>query len=209
MLSKYGRQLATGPAEWIVHQLQTRGVTPNGLTYTGFGLTVLTAVVLAVGEFRWGALLLAVAAIFDMLDGTLARVTGQTSVFGAFIDSTLDRYSESVILLALVIQYSRSAAMRTELVLVFVIIVGSLMVSYTRARAEGLDLRVSGGWLQRPERVVLLIAGLLSGWMQPILWIMAILTNVSAIQRIYEVYQQTSRTEPEPAIPPPGDNRAV
>jgi len=206
MLSKFGRRIATGPAERIARRLQAWGVTPNGLTYTGFGLTVLTSVVLAEGHFRWGALLLAVASVFDTLDGTLARVTSQTSVFGAFIDSTLDRYSESVILLALAYYYSRSSGTRTELVLVFVIIVGSLMVSYTRARAEGLDLKVSGGWLQRPERVVLLILGLLTGWMQPILWIMAIFTNVSAIQRIYEVYWRTSRAEPEAARQPPGDN---
>ena len=207
MLSKYGRGIASGPAERIVRRLQTLGMTPNGLTYTGFGLTVLTAVLLAFGQLRWGALLLAVASVFDMLDGTLARVTGQTSVFGAFIDSTLDRYSESVILLALAYHYSRTTATRSELILVFVIIVGSLMVSYTRARAEGLDLKVSGGWLQRSERVVLLILGLLTGWMQPVLWIMAIFTNVSAIQRIYEVYGQTNQTKSEVAHPPPGDNR--
>ncbi len=210
MLSKIGRQITAGPVERIVRWLQTLGVTPNGLTYTGFALTILTALLLAGGLFRWGALLLAVAAAFDMLDGSLARLTAQSSVFGAFIDSTLDRYSESVTLLALAYHYSQTPATRTELVLVFVILVGSLMVSYTRARAEGLSLKVSGGMLQRPERIILLILGLLTGWMQPILWIMAILTNVSAIQRIYEVYWRTTQLEPKAASTPPlppSDNR--
>lgn len=210
MLSKYGRPLAAGPVESVVRRLESLGVTPNGLTYTGFALTVVTAALLAIGQFRWGALLLAVAAIFDLLDGSLARLTAQISVFGAFLDSTLDRYSESVTFLALAYYYSHSSATRIELVLVFVILVGSLMVSYTRARAEGLNLKVSGGMLQRPERIVLLILGLLTGWMQPILWIMAIFTNVSAIQRIYEVYWRATHGEAKatgsPPLPP-RDNR--
>jgi CDP-diacylglycerol--glycerol-3-phosphate 3-phosphatidyltransferase len=209
MLSKFGRPLAAGSVEQIVRWLESLGVTPNGLTYTGFALTVLTAALLAIGQFRWGALLLAVAAVFDMLDGSLARLTAQTSVFGAFIDSTLDRYSESVTFLALAYHYSQTSATRIELVLVFVIIVGSLMVSYTRARAEGLNLKVSGGMLQRPERIALLILGLLTGWMQPILWIMAIFTNVSAVQRIYEVYWRIYHSPKAAGSPPapPRDNR--
>jgi CDP-diacylglycerol--glycerol-3-phosphate 3-phosphatidyltransferase len=170
------------------------------LTYTGFVLTALTAVLLARGNFVWGALMLTVASLFDMLDGSLARATKQSSKFGAFIDSTLDRYSESITFLALAFFYSRTPATRTELVLIVVILIGSLMVSYTRARAEALQIECKVGILQRPERIVLLIAGLLTGWMAPVLWVMAVLTNFSAFQRIYEVYVQTN--EAAPAVPP-------
>ena len=128
--------------------------------------------------------------MFDMLDGSLARATNQSSVFGAFIDSTLDRYSESVTFLAMVYYYSAVPGSRMQLVLIFIILVGSLMVSYTRARAEGLNVKVTEGWLQRPERLTLLITGLILGSyiLNPILWFMAIFTNLTALQRVYEVY---------------------
>ena len=201
MFSKFGRQFFAPLVAYIVGLLQAAGVTPTALTYSGFLLTAVTALLLAGGYFRWGALLLLIASGFDMLDGSLARATSQSSAFGAFLDSTLDRYSESITLLALAIHYSRTPATRTELVLVFVILIGSLMVSYTRARAEALNLECKAGMLQRPERIVLLIIGLLTGWMQPILWIMAILTNVSALQRIYEVYSLTNQRQPVAPTP--------
>jgi CDP-diacylglycerol---glycerol-3-phosphate 3-phosphatidyltransferase len=195
MFSKLGRQFFAPLVAYAVGLLQTAGVSPNALTYTGFILTALTAVLLAGGYFRWGALLLLVASIFDMLDGALARATEQSSRFGAFLDSTLDRYSESITFLALAFYYSGIPGARTELLLVVVILIGSLMVSYTRARAEALNVECKAGMLQRPERVVLLIAGLLIGWLQPVLWLMAILTNISAIQRIYEVYSNTRQLQ--------------
>ena len=191
MLSKYGRPLFTDPLSHIAHHLHQLGVTPNALTYSGFLLTAITALFLGNGYFRWGGLLLLLAAFFDMLDGAVARFTKQMSTFGAFLDSTLDRYSESVTFLALAFFYSRRFSTRTELVLIIVILVGSLMVSYTKARAEALQVECKAGWLQRPERVVLLIFGLLSSWMQPVLWLMAFFTNFTAIQRIYEVYWRT------------------
>lgn len=214
MLSQFGRKLFAEPLARIIAWLQRTGITPNALTYTGFLLTVVTALLLAGGYFRIGALLLLIAAFFDMLDGSLARATGQSSTFGAFLDSTLDRYSESVTFLALAVYYSYDAGTRLELVLIFVILIGSLMVSYTRARAEALNIECKAGMLQRPERIILLLVGLLTGWMLPILWIMAIFTNVSAFQRIYEVYWRTSQ-RPSPAagqqpgqkIVNPNDNR--
>lgn len=212
MLSKLGRRLADQPVVWIVNWLNRLGVKPNALTYTGFLLTAVTALLLGTGMFRWGAVMLLVAAFFDMLDGSLARLTNQSSTFGAFIDSTLDRYSESVTFLALAFFYSQSTASRTELVLIFVIIIGSLMVSYTRARAEGLNIECKVGVLQRPERILLLAAGLLTGWMLPTLWIMAVLTNFSVLQRIYEVYWRTNQSQSSVAgttIVPPKDNHPV
>ncbi len=195
MLSKYGRQLVAEPVTRLVAWLHSTGITPNTLTYTGFILTVFSAIVLGTGYFRIGGLLLFVAALFDMLDGSLARAAGQSSTFGAFLDSTLDRYAESVTFLALAYYYSGSTGARTELMLIFVILVGSLMVSYTRARAEALNIECKVGLLQRPERVFLLILGLVTGWMLFILWLLAILTNVTAIQRIYETYWRIHEKE--------------
>jgi CDP-diacylglycerol---glycerol-3-phosphate 3-phosphatidyltransferase len=192
MVSKYGRPLFARPVNWVAHWLHARGFTPNAATYTGFVLTAVAAVVLATGSFRVGGFLLWGAATFDMVDGALARISQQSSAFGAFLDSTLDRYSEAVTFLALAFFYSRIPGARVELVLIFVILVGSMMVSYTKARAEGLKIEVKNGWLQRPERMFLLIFGLITGWLQPILWALAIFTNVTAIQRIYEVYWRTS-----------------
>lgn len=196
MLSKYGRPLLAATMGRIAGVLHRMGITPNALTYTGFLLTAITALFLANGLFRWGGILLIIAAFFDMLDGAVARFTAQMSTFGAFLDSTLDRYSESVTFLALAYFYSQHVSTRAELVLIIIILVGSLMVSYTKARAEALQVECKAGILQRPERVVLLILGLLTNWMQPVLWIMAILTNFTACQRIYEVYWRTHQLPP-------------
>ena len=195
MLSKYGRPLFADPLSHFARRLHSFGITPNALTYTGFILTAITAYFLVNGRFGWSGVLLIIASFFDMLDGAVARFTKQMSTFGAFLDSTLDRYSESVTFLALAYYYSRRPSTRTELVLILVILVGSLMVSYTKARAEGLNVEIKAGMLQRPERVVLLILGLLTGWMQPVLWILAIFTNFTAIQRIYEVYWRTNQLQ--------------
>ncbi len=200
MLSKYGRAFLKGPLIRLARLLQKTGITPNALSYTGFVLTVLSALVLAAGHLRWGGVLLTLAALFDMLDGALARETNQMSKFGAFLDSTLDRYSESVTLLALAFYYiSFQSQARTELFLIFLTLVGSLMVSYTRARAESLQIECKVGILQRPERLTILIAGLITGWMLPALWILAIFTNVTALQRVHEVYWRTTRQSPNPS----------
>ena len=190
MLAKYVRPLLSIPVAKLVEWMQGAGVTPNMVTYAGFLLTIVSAIILGTGAFRIGGFVLWTAAMFDMLDGSLARATNQSSVFGAFIDSTLDRYSESVTFLAMVYYYSAVPGSRMQLVLIFIILVGSLMVSYTRARAEGLNVKVTEGWLQRPERLTLLITGLILGYyiLNPILWFMAIFTNLTALQRVYEVY---------------------
>ena len=194
-LSKYGRLWMERPVAIVVGWLHRLGVTPNAVTYTGFILTVFIATLLAMGEFLIGGLLLIGASLLDLVDGSLARATSQSSVFGAFLDSTLDRYSEAITFLALTIFYSNSTDFRWEVVLVFLTVVGSLMVSYTRARAEALRIECKEGWLQRPERIFLLIVGLLTGWMLPILLFMAIFTNITAVQRIYQVYRKIQFSE--------------
>ncbi|CAN5658257.1 CDP-alcohol phosphatidyltransferase family protein [soil metagenome] len=198
MLSKYGRQFFARPLSRLVEWIRDTGITPNQVTFTGFMLTGVSAIILSNGNFRLGGWLLFGAALFDMLDGALARITDQSSTFGAFLDSTLDRYSESVTFFALAYFYSSTPTARTELVLIFAILVGSLMVSYVKARAEALKVECKAGWLQRPERLFLLIVGLIFGWIVPMLWILAVLTNFTALQRIYEVYWRLHLNRPAP-----------
>ncbi|MEZ4711112.1 MAG: CDP-alcohol phosphatidyltransferase family protein [Caldilineaceae bacterium] len=200
MLNKYARWIFAEPITRLAAWLHKSNISPNTVTLAGFALTIVSSFIIAAGYFVWGGLVLWVAALSDMLDGVLARLS-KPSTFGAFLDSTLDRYSESATFLALAYFYTMQPQRRTELVLIFFILVGSLMVSYTRARAEGLNVECKAGWLQRPERVVLVIFGLLSGWMLPILWVLAIFTNFTAFQRIYEVYWRTNQQPLR--VPPP------
>ena len=191
MLSKYGRGWIATPLSYIAGWLEATGISPNALTLIGFGLTLVVAVVLASGQLLWGGLLLIIAALFDTLDGAVARHSGKTSVFGAFLDSVMDRFSEAVTLIALIFYYSGQVDGRVPVILLAVTLVGSLMVSYTRARAEAVNIECKEGFFQRTERIVVLIIGLVTGWMLPVLWILAILTNATAAQRIYDVYRKT------------------
>jgi len=191
MLSKYGRGWIATPLSYIAGWLEATGISPNALTLIGFGLTLIVAAILANGQLLWGGLLLIAAALFDTLDGAVARHAGKTSVFGAFLDSVMDRFSEAVTLIALIYYYSGQSDTRVPVVLLAVTLVGSLMVSYTRARAEAVNIECKEGFFQRTERIVVLIIGLVTGWMLPVLWILAILTNVTAVQRIYDVYRKT------------------
>jgi len=191
MLSKYGRGWIAAPLNQIAQWLEQTGISPNALTLIGFALTLAVAGVLATGQLLLGGVLLIFAALFDTLDGALARLTGKVTIFGAFFDSTMDRYSEAVTLSALVYYYSLQPDGRVAVLLLVATLVGSLMVSYTRARAEGLDIECKEGFFQRTERIVVLILGLVTGWMLPVLAVLALLTNVTAIQRIVSVYQKT------------------
>ena len=166
--------------------LSRLGITPNFLTVTGCLLNFGVGAVLAFGYDLIGGVLVLVVGAFDMLDGALARATNRSTRFGAFLDSTLDRYSEAAVFLGIL----ASAATRGDVAIVlltYTAAVGSLMVSYARARAEGLGLSCEVGMLQRPERIILLGLGLIFGLTLPALVILAVLTNVTAIQRILHV----------------------
>ena len=135
-------------------------------------------------------MLVLVAGLFDALDGSLARTMGRSSRFGAFLDSTLDRFSEATVYLGLLIYYTRQGA-REETVLIYATIVGSLMVSYARARAEGIGVECKVGLLTRLERVGLLVIGLVINQVRWTLWILAIFTNFTALQRMWHVWRST------------------
>lgn len=193
MLSKYGRGWIAAPLSHIAGWLEKTGISPNALTAIGFLLSLAVAAVLAAGNLLIGGLLLIFAALFDTLDGALARHAGKTTVFGAFFDSVMDRFSESVTLIALIYYYSGQPDGRLAVILLAFSLTGSLLVSYTRARAESVQIECKEGLFQRTERIVVLILGLVTGWMLPVLWLLAIFTNLTAFQRVYDVYQKTNR----------------
>ncbi len=183
-------------AAWIVNPVAEAigrtGISPNTLTIIGFLMTMGIAYVLARGWFFWGGLLIVFSALFDALDGAVARASNRTSRFGAFLDSTLDRFSEAVIYSGLLLYYTRYGT-TLNTILVYAAIIGSLMVSYARARAEGIGVELKEGLLTRFERFAVLVAALLLGFMPAALWILAILTNLTAIQRMYLVWRKTEQ----------------
>lgn len=179
-----------GLANPLARQLARTGIDPNALTLLGLALSFVSAVVIATGAYLVGGVLFLLASALDGVDGAVARASGRTSSFGAFLDSLADRYAEAAVLVGLLISLDR--AQNFALVIAAVTgLVGSLLVSYARARAEGLGVDCEIGLFQRPERVLLLTAGLLlSAWLlAPVLWLLAIVTNVTVIQRVFHVRQ--------------------
>jgi CDP-diacylglycerol--glycerol-3-phosphate 3-phosphatidyltransferase len=190
MLSDLVRKYSQVFLEPLARFISRTGISPNVITVIGFVLTVGVAVVLAQGHLFLGGLLIIAAALFDALDGTLARMMERTSRFGAFLDSTLDRFSEAIIYLGLFI-YLIEQDKNLELVLIYATVVGSLMVSYSRARAEGIGVPIKDGLFTRFERVFILVVGLLFNQLTLALWILAIFSNLTAIQRMYLVWRIT------------------
>lgn len=190
-------------AEAVVSPLAAIGMTPNAATVLGFALNVVTAAVIATGHLTYGGILLFVSAGFDMLDGALARVTSRQSSFGAFLDSLLDRYSEAAILAALIYVFTLRGNTGVVL-LTYLVAVGSILISYARARAEGLGLQARVGIAPRPERVIILGVGLLINVQTTVaaLVILAFLTHVTAIQRLYHVWRQTEGSPKQGSLDP-------
>lgn len=179
----YIAQRVRSIADAVARLISVTGVTPNAVTVIGFFLTGGVAVVIGAGYSFLGGILVIFAGLFDMLDGALARVSSRKTKFGAFLDSTLDRYSEALLLAGVL---WASPDLQTAMLIVAVLS-GSLLVSYARARAEAMSLDCEVGLLPRPQRVVLLAAGLITGWIIPALWILAIFTHVTTVQRILHV----------------------
>ena len=165
------------------------GLTPNQLTVLGLVLNAVVAVALALGQLQLGGVLLLVAGAFDMLDGAVARATGKVTRFGGVLDSVLDRYSEALVLGGLLIWIVRADLGVVPVLLCYATIVGSLLVSYVRARAEGAGIPLTQGFFARPERIVVLAVGLLLARPVAVLWLLAIATNVTVLQRVWLVRQ--------------------
>lgn len=177
------------------------GLTANMATVVGLALNAAVALVIASGHPRWGGVLLLVASAFDMVDGAIARYTGAISTFGGFLDSTLDRYSEVVVYLGLLIWLNQTGDDHTGAVLVMIASSGALLISYARARAEAAGYTASVGLVARPERVVLLALALLINEPLWALWVLAIATHYTALTRIFHVYRQSQADETSAARP--------
>lgn len=163
---------------------------PNHLTIIGLGVSLLAATAFIATRIRAAGILLILAGLCDFFDGSLARASGQVSAFGAFLDSVIDRYSDLVVLLAIVVLYAQTSHTRGALVAMAGLI-GSMMVSYTKARAESIGVRCTVGMMERPERMICLIAGALLGVLEPALWLLAVLSNLTALQRIAFTWRAT------------------
>jgi len=169
------------------------GMTPNMLTIIGVILNLVVAIIIATGHARLGGALLLVASAFDMLDGAVARATGLTSKFGGFLDSTLDRYSESLVFGGVLIYMLGTDDWKMGAILTFISACGALLISYARARAEAADFKASVGLLARPERVILLAACLILGYPLVALWLLAIATHITALTRIVHVWRTSEQ----------------
>ena len=184
----------------IVYGLSLTRISPNVLTFFGLVINIGAAFFFGHADatnagrmFFYGGLVIIGAGLFDMVDGRVARRTNQVTVFGAFFDSVMDRYSDVVLFFGLLVYYARSNHLRYVVLTAFVMIT-SLMVSYTRARAEALIGQCKVGFMERPERIVLIILGALFQWanvMAPVLWVLAILSTITVIHRIQFTYEAT------------------
>jgi CDP-diacylglycerol--glycerol-3-phosphate 3-phosphatidyltransferase len=178
----------------IVRGLALSRIHPNVLTFLGLVINGVAAWLLASDHFVYAGIVMIVAGLFDMVDGRVARETKQVTLFGGFFDSVVDRYSDLVLLMGLLVYYA-SINRFFYIVLTAVVMTASVMVSYTRARAECVIPKCKVGFMERPERMVLLILGALFNRMAPVLWVIAVIGNISVIHRTLFTWQEAKRLE--------------
>lgn len=207
MLGGYIGEVCQRGLNSLVRQLVRLNPNPNLLSVIGLGINILAALFYGYGQFFYAGLVMIFANIFDMLDGRVARLTGRVTKFGAFLDSSLDRFSDMVVFLGIIIFYSRDTEYHSTLyaALTGAALIGSVMVSYTSARAESLIPKCDVGFLRRPERVVLLILGSLTVWpatshpllnkMPATIWLMAVLSYWTFLHRLYHTWRQIRELE--------------
>jgi len=197
----------------MVRTLARSGISPNILTTIGVTINVGCGVLFGLGEFFWAGIVLIVANLFDMLDGNVARLTGRVTRFGSFLDSSLDRLSDMVAFLGIMIFYAGNTPQHSILnvFLAGVGLITSVMVSYTTARSEALGVKANVGFLQRPERVVLLIIGALSTWnwssesffanrMPQVLWVLAVGSLWTMIHRMFYIWKEFKKIDGPPTV---------
>ncbi len=194
----------------MVRGLASLGVPPNILTTIGVTINIGCGVLFGMGEFFWAGIVLIIANIFDMLDGNVARLTGNVTRFGGFLDSSLDRLSDMVAFLGIMVFYAGNTPQHSiiNVILGGVAMMGSVMVSYTTARSEALGVKANVGFLQRPERIVLLVIGALSTWdwnsdfwlfnrMPQVLWVLAIGSIWTLVHRMFYIWKEFKRIDAE------------
>ena len=191
-LTDWLRAQARGITQPVARVLHRWGVHPNLVTLLGFLGCAGAAVVVALGRARLGGALLILAASLDAFDGALARFAGRDSRFGAFFDSTLDRLSDSAVILG-ILWWQLPTAGPWLVMLLFLLLLGAVMVSYTRARAEGAGYSCKVGLLTRVPRVMMLVWGLISGWIYPMVIVMVVLSWFTVLQRILFVYRASQQ----------------
>ena len=162
------------------------GASPDHLTIIGLLFGAASGYLFYLGRFQWAAAMLTLSASCDLFDGEVARVSGRTTRFGAFLDSTLDRLSDASVIGGIMLYYASLAADR-YVVLALAALLGAFLTSYTRARAETLIDRCDVGVFERPERLVVLIIAGFTGRVAAALWILAIAGNITVVQRIIHV----------------------
>ena len=194
MFTNWLRRIFRNVIEGVARVFGRLGISANALTITGCLLTIAVAVIIAQGRFRLGGALLVATAAFDALDGTLARQLGKATKFGSFLDAVLDRVSDSAVLLAVGWWYMGQPG-RLEETLAILAIIGSMLVSYTRARAECIGVECKVGLFTRVERWLILIPALILGLTGPALWVLAVGTLTTAAHRAVYVYLQ-ARDQP-------------
>jgi CDP-diacylglycerol--glycerol-3-phosphate 3-phosphatidyltransferase len=177
----------TGP---VVRILSKSGITPNTLTFINLAVNLIAAYFIATGHFLLGGVLVLVAGLVDLLDGALARLTEQATRFGAILDSVVDRISEAAILCGLLIWYIPQEEAGLGIVLIFVVLIGSFLVSYIRARAEGLGWQCQVGLFTRAERVIVLAIGLLVNQIFIALCVLAVFVFITIVQRLVYLRRQ-------------------
>jgi CDP-diacylglycerol--glycerol-3-phosphate 3-phosphatidyltransferase len=178
----------------LVSVLALSHINPNVMTFLGLVVNIWAAFLFAAGKFRWGAIIVIFAGLFDMVDGRVARETNQVTKFGGFFDSVLDRYSDLAVLAGMLVYYA-SIDRYFYVVLTAIAMTGTVLVSYTRARAENTIPKCKVGFLERPERVVLIIIGGLFNRMAQVLWVIAVLSNITVMSRMIYTWQETRRLE--------------
>ena len=194
MFTLLPHSLPRGLTEPLGKALARTGVTPNMITTAGLAAAIAAAVLVARGNYLAGGIVMLAAAALDLFDGMVARASGQVTAFGGVLDSVCDRLSEAAILGGLLFHLT-SQGKQEESVLAFAAVVGSLLVSYLRARAEAAGLQLKEGLFTRPERVLVLAAGLMFGQVRIALWILAVLANLTALQRLWMVRRKFAERE--------------
>lgn len=192
----------------IVGALALSRIHPNVLTALGLVINTWAAFLFAAGSFRWAGAVVILAGLFDMVDGRVARETNRVTRFGGFFDSVVDRYSDLALFMGLLVYYA-SINRFFYIVLTAIVMTGSVMVSYTRARAECTIPKCKVGFLERPERVVLIIIGALFDRMAPVLWVIAVLSNLTVIHRMIYTWQEAKRLEEAQLRAVPETERAI
>jgi CDP-diacylglycerol--glycerol-3-phosphate 3-phosphatidyltransferase len=190
--NKIGHQLDPWLYKALSKVFGKRG-NPNFFTIMGFFATLIAALFILKELWVAAGLMIILSGLFDLFDGVVARKLGRVTLLGGFLDSVLDRYSDLLLLLALLIYYLKHE--NSGLVtLTFVVAIGTVLIPYVRAKAESIQIPCTIGLMERAERIILLSIGALLNWIEPVLWVLAILTHFTVLQRIWYVWRSLRRS---------------